>query len=376
MSMLLRRRLLVGGSPAYETISGAVASFQTKRAAPLQSLIATINPVQSGSGDPSPDNVRPISGFAAVEIQVSPYLNRFVPTTDYAVGDNIYDANGIKIDYLGYGKYHVYGSNSAGFTTTVIRCKEFTAQPSTASGRKFCIHNTATYSSSYLTLYLVKGSTNVTSWALNVLDREEGYNEAAGKTMDGWKLSFVGSGSVDFVMMPEFVDKGDDYQDIDITFPTPPDTVYGGTLDVLSGLLTVTHVSKTFDGGQDESWANNNGCFTIYVPGIKQSSTVNSNAKIVMCDTYKNGGAKYRDSVVNMTIVKTVGGNNQIAIKNTNYANASAFQAALVTTPIQVVYELATPVVYQLDPVTLASLKGRNNIWADTGNVSVTYRSN
>lgn len=95
-----------------------------------------------------------------------------------------------------------------------------------------------------------------------------------------------------------------------------------------------------------------------------------------MCDTYKNGGAKYRDSVVNMTIVKTVGGNNQIAIKNTNYANASAFQAALVTTPIQVVYELATPVVYQLDPVTLASLKGRNNIWADTGNVSVTYRSN
>ena len=37
------------------------------------------------------------------------------------------------------------------------------------------------------------------------------------------------------------------------------------------------------------------------------------------------------------------------------------------------VYELAEPVVYQLDPVTVQTLLGQNNIWADCGDVSVDY---
>lgn len=46
------------------------------------------------------------------------------------------------------------------------------------------------------------------------------------------------------------------------------------------------------------------------------------------------------------------------------------------TTPTigaQVVYELATPVTYQLTPQEIQTLKGANNIWADTGDVTVEY---
>lgn len=39
------------------------------------------------------------------------------------------------------------------------------------------------------------------------------------------------------------------------------------------------------------------------------------------------------------------------------------------TTGAQIVYELATPITYQLNPTMVKSLLGTNNIWADTGDV-------
>ena len=45
------------------------------------------------------------------------------------------------------------------------------------------------------------------------------------------------------------------------------------------------------------------------------------------------------------------------------------------TTGAQVVYELATPLTYNLTPQEITSLLGQNNIWADCGDTSVTYRA-
>ena len=42
---------------------------------------------------------------------------------------------------------------------------------------------------------------------------------------------------------------------------------------------------------------------------------------------------------------------------------------------MQVVYTLNEPFTVQLTPETLSTLLGANNIWADTGYVSVTYRA-
>ena len=52
-----------------DTASGNVASFADGANVPVKSLIVNIDPVQSGSGDPSPTNVRPISGWDAVQIE-------------------------------------------------------------------------------------------------------------------------------------------------------------------------------------------------------------------------------------------------------------------------------------------------------------------
>lgn len=52
-----------------------------------------------------------------------------------------------------------------------------------------------------------------------------------------------------------------------------------------------------------------------------------------------------------------------------------AVYAAGTTPPTgaQVVYELATPVIYELTPPTITTLLGINNIWADCGEVAVKY---
>lgn len=43
---------------------------------------------------------------------------------------------------------------------------------------------------------------------------------------------------------------------------------------------------------------------------------------------------------------------------------------------VHLVYELATPITYDLTSLeVLELLKGTNNIWADTGDTSVTYRA-
>lgn len=48
-----------------------IASFDDGTANPMPSLEISIVPVQSGSGDPSPSNVRPISGWSGANVEVS-----------------------------------------------------------------------------------------------------------------------------------------------------------------------------------------------------------------------------------------------------------------------------------------------------------------
>ena len=50
------------------TVSGSVVSFTTKVSKPAVSLIANINAWQEGSGDPAPDNERPIHGWSASKV--------------------------------------------------------------------------------------------------------------------------------------------------------------------------------------------------------------------------------------------------------------------------------------------------------------------
>lgn len=58
---------------ATDTASGSIASFPDGAdGVPVKSLTVDIEPVQSGSGDPSPTNIRPITGHTSAVVTVSP----------------------------------------------------------------------------------------------------------------------------------------------------------------------------------------------------------------------------------------------------------------------------------------------------------------
>lgn len=61
--------------------SGSMVNVTDALRMPVQSLIADIDLIQSGSGDPSPSNVRSISGYSTVNIYVSPTNNAQDGTT-------------------------------------------------------------------------------------------------------------------------------------------------------------------------------------------------------------------------------------------------------------------------------------------------------
>ena len=85
LKKLLMWKAASGGpvTPLVEaTASGNPATFVTDVARPLKSCTVPISYTQSGSGDPTPSNVRPISGRTGLSVYVSPALSG---GTEYSV---------------------------------------------------------------------------------------------------------------------------------------------------------------------------------------------------------------------------------------------------------------------------------------------------
>jgi hypothetical protein len=61
----------------------------------------------------------------------------------------------------------------------------------------------------------------------------------------------------------------------------------------------------------------------------------------------------------------------RVYIRDDSYTDAEAFKTAM--NGVQLCYELANPTPIYCEPTEIKTLKGSNNIWADTGDTSVEY---
>lgn len=71
-----QRFLKVGETPEtveadVQTETGEIVTFETVAESPITSASVSLSPIQSGSGDPSPDNIRPISGHTGAELNIA-----------------------------------------------------------------------------------------------------------------------------------------------------------------------------------------------------------------------------------------------------------------------------------------------------------------
>lgn len=161
-------------------------------------------------------------------------------------------------------------------------------------------------------------------------------------------------------------------------------TVYGGYVDLVKGELVVTYKKTIIDGSfnagifpwdTDRIDINTGKTITnaLYLKRNTGDNKRNRNA-IFYCNKLKTISNYKRNEIgcsmydgdsysVTLTLPKEDVGDTQETLKT--YLNNN---------PIEVVFELAEPVTYQLTPQQLVALKGQNNLWANTnGTINVKY---
>lgn len=160
--------------------------------------------------------------------------------------------------------------------------------------------------------------------------------------------------------------QGDIYN---ITFPAEAGTVYGGTLDVTNGVLTVDRAMVDLG---TLSWTkdSNNGYFRATVPDILNPKTYGDRNKGMICSIY--APSQTTSLTTTSPDEKTYLKNASIVyIRDSTYVDANAFKGGM--SGVQLVYELATPVTYTLTPQEITLLQGNNTLYADAGSIELEY---
>ena len=172
---------------------------------------------------------------------------------------------------------------------------------------------------------------------------------------------------INFGTDKEYTEKGLVY---DITFQdgSTPLTVYGGTLDVLSGGLDEIQKSFTLDGTETISMGTSGGktYFTASISskiGGYSYNTSPTNKDLFISSHFKG------DNSINYGNFYITGGGGTIVFLVEGITSESAMKTWLTNNTPQFVVPLATPQTYQLTPTEVKSLLGVNNIFADSGNI-------
>lgn len=158
----------------------------------------------------------------------------------------------------------------------------------------------------------------------------------------------------------------------------PGDTVYGGTVDFNSGVMTITNVYYTLTNTDAINLTSDSGMIRVGVP-IPVDSIVwtseNTKSGKLICDMFDE---TTNDATYNGAIgihYRSNGSHYVVVGFGDDFPNISSFNDAKTwignNTP-HIVYELATPTTVQLTPQQIQLLKGTNTLTASTGDISVT----
>lgn len=165
-----------------------------------------------------------------------------------------------------------------------------------------------------------------------------------------------------------------DAETYSFTFPDEAGTVYGGTLDVLTGVLTV---DKGIVDLGDLDWTYNTSGTQPFMQSSGISSLVDSPssssiAAPILCSELLSATAA---AIYSGTLTQGIAIHSNGTIRAV-YPNMPTDPTDFQTEVdgVQLVYPLKTVATYQLTAQEVTALIGANNIFADTGNVSVQYK--
>lgn len=371
-----RRIMMAAASRLIKRIAtgvNGVVNFVTKVKKPTK-VVCEFSPVQEGTGDPSPDNVRPISGWTGCEITHT--------------GENL-----LSPDDTGYGNYTIgptgnhttgsYARLSSGFIP-VSKGDVLTL------GTWITLYKNVGFGFAGIAIYdkdkqFVRRESKNNTWSITVTIGEgekyirafsqfEPESESAILTPSVWSR---------YKIQLERASSRTTYKSytgstLPITFTDPstgdPLTVYGGTVTLNedgSGELAVEWEKQSFSSSQGFSVYGSNENVTVF---RKKSTT----SKTPTTEQISN------IAVYDKNAFATSGNPNVFQVGSTGnlFLKLSASEASTTTdldtllsgTPLDVVFKVEIPTTYNLTAEQVNSLIGTNNIWHNmNGDITVEY---
>lgn len=386
-----------------DTASGEFVSFTDGADnAPYKSCTVNFLPVQSGSGDPSPSNPRPITGTTgSITVNWSAYnmINQ----------DYLLQASGwAKSTSEGFTTYGVHdapvykGSNKAlyqKFGTTSSYIPIANAKPGVRYVVGYRWRSVSATSSNGIKMAVIYSDGTNSGWtstqSANQTWTGRYVETPANKTPIGVMFSYNSDFTIYMTSLmcveydlyysqpntPQDRSFANDLSSVTVAIPNDPGTVYGGILDFVSGKLSLTWLSITVSsstpyivnstGYSDVSssyWAD----IRITTPAPLEANTPNygdSNGMLSvgpwMKSTDGTGRPRaYATSAVSGKPISLVfSGMSESPTKEITDAfldNAIANNQAY-----QICYKLKDPIVYQLTPTEMKTFRGQNLVWSN-----------
>ena len=335
----------------------SIAGFEASAAdMPIKSLTVNIEPVQEGSGDPSPENVRPITGWTGCN----------VTRTGKNLLSDLTFQRGTNYVYIGQ-------SRSQANYDVFLKAGQYT------------IHTMASQAAS---LYY-KGKNNSANTKID--DSALEHNATFDINQDGWYQFYLyNQNGIAVDQVSSFqLEVGNSFTGCEayqvnaypITFPASAGTVYGGSLDAVNKKLTVEYAATIITGSESDLQYNWDGVALIrseYI-GSSYASAING----CICSHTGNvitGNAFYgsKDSS-EYPVAASISAGPRVRFRNRDAGSTleeyrTYLQAQYTAgTPVTIVGKLASPIEIAITAEQVTTLLGANNIWADCGDVTVTY---
>lgn len=144
-------------------------------------------------------------------------------------------------------------------------------------------------------------------------------------------------------------------------------TVYGGTLDVNTGVLTVDKIFFEYVG--NETWVLNNTGTQNWYFEHPNSTARNSDVSENISNWLEYNGITASNTNIGIGVLSV----GTVRVRLQSEVTVDTFKAMLASTPLQLCYKLATPTTVQLTAEQIELLEGYNYIFTDANSLELTY---
>lgn len=332
-----------------DTVSGDTVNLPDgANNAPVKRFKANIQAIQSGSGDPSPSNVRLISGFTeaniyrkGINLWDEVWESGSLSTT---TGENQPNSNMIRsVNYIPCKpstSYYLKATNPASYIWFYNKNQEFISYSMSTPNRVF-----TTPDNCYFMRLRVGDSSN----------HQTTYDNDISLNYPSTDTEYHAHSSGDVLYLISWSSEG---------------TVYGGYLSYEFGVWSITKTHKVIDLGDESiTWVKSPSVANLFYTNVIEDA-IQSGTQPITCEIYTYTTRAASD----MPMYSDKLYQGRVYAIDDRYSDATSYKTDV--SGVKLLYELAEPQTVALgDDTVIETMFGVNNFYADCGAVELTYRA-